>query len=266
MITSTRRVSPDKSEVRIAFSLEDTSGNRTLINTHTHTHTLLCSAALLALTSHTEALAHTSVKIQLILSFVAPITRLTRWTPGAAWSSTLTAFAVCVEHMRCIPATKTDQRPPPPLTLCSFFYAVAETGAPSISVEPQHKNSPHTHVRSRAQRTRVWTLKQFACRTRMIHFCWSTLPMVKVVSVRMFYCSGGARHWDSSCSHGRVRFPPLILTVSHCLIHCSAFRTLAYIYMQLTRSVILRPSLIPLVFLGGSEMKGCGRNDTRIPL
>lgn len=33
MITSTRRVSPDKSEVRIAFSLDDNSGKHTQIHT-----------------------------------------------------------------------------------------------------------------------------------------------------------------------------------------------------------------------------------------
>lgn len=56
--------------------------------------------------------------------------------------------------------------------------------------------------------------------------------------------------WQSQVS-------PLILTVSRCLIHCAAFRIVAYIYKQLTLPVLLHPSLIPLVFLLGSEMKGC---------
>lgn len=64
--------------------------------------------------------------------------------------------------------------------------------------------------------------------------------------------------WQSQVS-------PLILTVSCCLIHCSAFRTLAYIYKQLTLTVLLHPSVIPVVFLLGSEMKGCNRNDTLKP-
>lgn len=70
--------------------------------------------------------------------------------------------------------------------------------------------------------------------------------------------AAAAMQWQSQVS-------PLILTVSCCLIHCSAFRTLAYIYKQLTLTVLLHPSVIPLVFLLGSEMKGCNRNDTLKP-
>lgn len=50
--------------------------------------------------------------------------------------------------------------------------------------------------------------------------------------------AAAAMQWQSQVS-------PLILTVSCCLIHCSAFRTLAYIYKQLTLPVLLHPSLIP---------------------
>ncbi len=67
--------------------------------------------------------------------------------------------------------------------------------------------------------------------------------------------AAAAMQWQSQVS-------PLILTVSCCLIHCSAFRTLAYIYKQLTLPVLLHPSPIPLVFLLGSEMRGCSRNHT----
>lgn len=50
--------------------------------------------------------------------------------------------------------------------------------------------------------------------------------------------AAAAMQWQSQVSD-------LILTVSRCLIHCSAFRTLAYIYKQLTLPVLLHPSLIP---------------------
>lgn len=51
--------------------------------------------------------------------------------------------------------------------------------------------------------------------------------------------AAAAMQWQSQVS------PPLILTVSRCLIHCSAFRTLAYIYKQLTLPVPLHPPLTP---------------------
>lgn len=68
----------------------------------------------------------------------------------------------------------------------------------------------------------------------------------------MFYCRGGAgkqaaigtaaaMQWQSQVSS-------LMLTVSHGLIHPSAFRILAYIYKQLTLPVLLQSYVIPLSF------------------
>lgn len=54
--------------------------------------------------------------------------------------------------------------------------------------------------------------------------------------------TAAAMQWQSQVSS-------LMLTVSHGLIHRSAFRTLAYIYKQLTLPVLLQSYVIPVVFL-----------------
>lgn len=117
MITSTRRVSPDKSEVRIAFSLDDTSGKRL------HTHTCVpAPPTQTILTAYFESLT---------CSF------------NTRWSSSQAAFS-----SMCPPSPPSSH----PITLTVFILLVPwlGTGAPSISVGAQHikKGRPHMHGHS----------------------------------------------------------------------------------------------------------------------
>lgn len=129
MITSTRRVSPDKSEVRIAFSLDDTSGNHLPTCVHTRAHT--CVSVF-------------RKQPQLILGYSN-----VHLTSDEAPGSTLTAFPVClVPHAWHSSYAHTHTRAPTltlSLKLCSFYCTIAVTGAPSISVRPY---KTHTHTRS----------------------------------------------------------------------------------------------------------------------
>lgn len=85
-----------------------------------------------------------------------------------------------------------------------------------------------------------------------MHTQRSTLPMVQGSLSGCFTAVGPGTGTAAAAMQWQCQISPLILTVSRCLIHCSAFRTLAYIYKQLTLPVLLHPALIPLVFLLGN--------------
>jgi len=223
MITSTRRVSPDKSEVRIAFSLDDPSGK------HTHTHT------------HTPSPPQTRVCLGYHLFWVSWRILIVEH-PDVARSALLSlhfqyAWNTCAAFL---PPKQT--RKPPPHThthLTPYHFNCVhssspspETGAPSISVGPQHikkltthacvqlctrmhthtHTHPHTHTH-----TQAIAYKASIIIIIIIYICFlniqskllgSTLPTVQG-SVRLDVSLqwGRALGQQLQLRNGRVRFP-----------------------------------------------------------
>lgn len=182
MITSTRRVSPDKSEVRIAFSLDNTPGKHS---------------------THNESSLHNrlSYLFCVYLHLLASCSCITN-----VRSSTFTSFPVCVEHMHSILPTKTDPPPPHSHTLYPFncVHSSTETGAPSLSVGPQNIKTLCTWAA-----VHMWSVIYSLIQTCTLHFVCHTLWTVHPMPV----CNNVSLQWGQALGQqlqlrsGGVRFP-----------------------------------------------------------